>query len=58
MDADAKRTTLRMIPYGLCVLIADDGKGTVGAADGLLGGDPTDAGCRRQGLGSNMFYGG
>jgi flavin reductase (DIM6/NTAB) family NADH-FMN oxidoreductase RutF len=32
MDADAKKTTLRMIPYGLYVLTADDGKGTVGAA--------------------------
>jgi len=31
MDADAKKTTLRMIPYG-DVLTADDGKGTVGAA--------------------------
>ncbi len=32
MDADAKKTTLRMIPYGVYVLTADDGKGTVGAA--------------------------
>ena len=32
MDLDAKKTTLRMIPYGLYVLTADDGKGTVGAA--------------------------
>ena len=32
MDADAKKTTLRMISYGLYVLTADDGKGTVGAA--------------------------
>jgi flavin reductase (DIM6/NTAB) family NADH-FMN oxidoreductase RutF len=32
MDADAKKTTLRMIPYGLYVLTADDGKGTAGAA--------------------------
>jgi len=32
MDAEAKKTTLRMIPYGLYVLTADDGKGTVGAA--------------------------
>ena len=32
MDADAKKTTLRMIPYGIYVLTADDGKGTVGAA--------------------------
>ena len=32
MDADARKTTLRMIPYGLYVLTADDGKGTVGAA--------------------------
>ena len=57
MDADAKKTTLWMIPYWLNVLTADDGKGTVGAADGLLGGDPTDAGCRRQDLGGNVFYG-
>ena len=32
MDADAEKTTLRMIPYGLYVLTADDGKDTVGAA--------------------------
>jgi flavin reductase (DIM6/NTAB) family NADH-FMN oxidoreductase RutF len=32
MDADAKKTTLRMIPYGIYVLTADDGKGNVGAA--------------------------
>jgi flavin reductase (DIM6/NTAB) family NADH-FMN oxidoreductase RutF len=32
MDADAKKTALRMIPYGIYVLTADDGKGNVGAA--------------------------
>jgi flavin reductase (DIM6/NTAB) family NADH-FMN oxidoreductase RutF len=32
MDADTKKTTLRMIPYGLYVLTADDGKGNVAAA--------------------------
>ena len=32
MDADAKKTALRMIPYGLYVLTADDGAGTVAAA--------------------------
>ena len=32
MDADAKKTSLRMIPYGIYVLTADDGKGNVGAA--------------------------
>ncbi|HEY8288535.1 MAG TPA: flavin reductase family protein [Acetobacteraceae bacterium] len=32
MDADAKKTTLRMIPYGIYVLTADDGKGNVAAA--------------------------
>ena len=32
MDADAKKTTLRMIPYGIYVLTADDGKGNIGAA--------------------------
>src|ERR1700753_3398470 len=32
MDADAKKTTLRMIPYGIYVLTADDHKGNVGAA--------------------------
>jgi flavin reductase (DIM6/NTAB) family NADH-FMN oxidoreductase RutF len=32
MQADAKKTTLRMIPYGIYVLTADDGKGNVGAA--------------------------
>ena len=30
MDADARKTTLRMIPYGLYVLTADDGE-TVGS---------------------------
>jgi flavin reductase (DIM6/NTAB) family NADH-FMN oxidoreductase RutF len=32
MDADAKKIALRMIPYGLYVLTADDGAGTVAAA--------------------------
>src|SRR5262245_19273324 len=32
MQADAKKTTLRMIPYGIYVLTADDGKGNIGAA--------------------------
>lgn len=32
MNADAKKITLRMIPYGIYVLTADDGKGNVGAA--------------------------
>ena len=32
MNTDAKKTTLRMIPYGIYVLTADDGKGNVGAA--------------------------
>lgn len=32
MNADAKKTALRMIPYGLYVLTADDGKGTLSAA--------------------------
>ena len=32
MNADAKKTALRMIPYGLYVLTADDGKGGVAAA--------------------------
>ena len=32
MDAEAKKTTLRMIPYGIYVLTADDGKGNIGAA--------------------------
>ena len=32
MDADAKKTTLRMIPYGIYVLTADDGKGNIAAA--------------------------
>jgi len=32
MDADAKKTALRMIPYGLYVLTAADGEGHVGAA--------------------------
>jgi flavin reductase (DIM6/NTAB) family NADH-FMN oxidoreductase RutF len=32
MNADAKKTALRMIPYGLYVLTADDGKGNISAA--------------------------
>ncbi len=32
MDATAKKTALRMIPYGLYVLTAADGKGSVAAA--------------------------
>jgi flavin reductase (DIM6/NTAB) family NADH-FMN oxidoreductase RutF len=32
MNTDAKKTVLRMIPYGLYVLTADDGKGNVAAA--------------------------
>ena len=32
MDQDAKKTALRMIPYGIYVLTADDGNGSVAAA--------------------------
>lgn len=32
MDANSKKLTLRMIPYGIYVLTADDGKGNVSAA--------------------------
>ncbi len=32
MNNDDKKTTLRMIPYGLYVLTADDGQGNIGAA--------------------------
>lgn len=32
MNADAKKAVLRMIPYGIYVLTADDGKGGVAAA--------------------------
>ena len=32
MNADARKTALRMIPYGIHVLTADDGKGNVAAA--------------------------
>ena len=32
MDNDAKKTALRMIPYGLYVLTAEDGEGNVAAA--------------------------
>src|SRR3990167_2415989 len=32
MDANTKKTTLRMIPYGIYVLTADDGKGNIAAA--------------------------
>jgi len=32
MEADAKKTALRMIPYGLYVMTTDNGKGTLSAA--------------------------
>jgi flavin reductase (DIM6/NTAB) family NADH-FMN oxidoreductase RutF len=32
MNADAKKAVLRMIPYGIYVLTADDGKGGIAAA--------------------------
>ncbi|MFM1815733.1 MAG: hypothetical protein RLZ98_2428 [Pseudomonadota bacterium] len=32
MDNDTKKTILRMIPYGIYVLTADDGKGNIAAA--------------------------
>ena len=32
MNADAKKIVLRMIPYGIYVLTADDGKGNIAAA--------------------------
>jgi flavin reductase (DIM6/NTAB) family NADH-FMN oxidoreductase RutF len=32
MNADAKKVVLRMIPYGIYVLTADDGKGNISAA--------------------------
>ena len=32
MNADAKKTVLRMIPYGIYVLTSDDGKGNIAAA--------------------------
>lgn len=32
MNADYKKTVLRMIPYGIYVLTADDGKGNIAAA--------------------------
>ncbi len=32
MNADSKKAALRMIPYGIYVLTADDGKGNVAAA--------------------------
>src|SRR5437763_12083986 len=32
MNQDAKKTALRMIPYGIYVLTADDGKGSVAGA--------------------------
>ena len=32
MNADAKKTALRMIPYGIYIMTADDGKGGIAAA--------------------------
>ncbi len=32
MNADFKKTVLRMIPYGIYILTADDGKGSIAAS--------------------------
>ncbi len=32
MDQDAKKSALRMIPYGIYVLTADDGQGNLAGA--------------------------
>ena len=32
MNADFKKTVLRMIPYGIYILTADDGKGNIAAS--------------------------
>ena len=32
MDADAKKTALRMIPYGIYVMTSEDSDGTISAA--------------------------
>jgi len=58
MDADATNRTLRMIPYGLYVLTADDGKGTVGAATVNWVTQPDAAILAINDLGNNVFYGG
>ena len=43
MDADAKKTALRMIPYGIYVLTAEDEDGAI---------------LHMRELGDNVFYGG
>src|SRR6266853_718631 len=74
MDQDAKKTVLRMIPYGIYVLTADDGKGNVAAATVnwvtqtafapplVVVGVKTDSGAysilEMKDLGDNVFYGG
>jgi hypothetical protein len=51
MDADAKKTALRMIPYGIYVLTAAD---VATAPEGR----PDDAVLWMKDLGDNVFYGG
>ena len=68
MNADAKKTVLRMIPYGLYILTADDGKGSIAAATvnwvtqtaftPPLAGRPDAAILEMKDLGDNVFYGG
>ncbi len=60
IDADAKTTTLRMIPYGPYVVTADDGKGTVDAATvnwvTRTAFSPLMVVVRRRALGDNVFH--
>ena len=50
MDQDAKKTALRMIPYGIYVLTTDDGKPITGRPDAAI--------LEMKELGDNVFYGG
>jgi hypothetical protein len=66
MNAGAKKTVLRMIPYGIYVLTTDDGAGNIAAATVnwvtqsafAPAGRPDAAILEMKDLGDNVFYGG
>ena len=57
MDADAKKTALRMIPYGIYVLSAEDSEGNAAVATEPSG-RADEAILEMKELGDNVFYGG
>lgn len=55
MDANAKKTALRMIPYGLYVFVGEVVDAAVSAE---ISGRPDDATLLLKDLGEKTFYGG